>query len=181
MAMNLSLIQEELRRNRRLRDQGRGGAPGVVGGVDTSAPGTTVSTTSFAPSGTRPSRPKMPTFTAPKLDRRAIAAETQREAAPAIRRLRDVTARSLAGSFENPNVRRMTVREALQGYGSGLASVLQGARRSAMQTALPEYTAQVGAAQRSFEANVGMLQQEYNNAWREFLTAGTTTTTQQRS
>jgi len=157
----------------------RGTAVGAAPGEAPQQPGTTTTTQQFTPSGTRPVLPKMPTLEVPKFDRRAIAAETQREAGPQVRRLRDVTARALSGSFENPNVRRMTVREALQGYGGGLASVLQGARRAAVQTQLPEYTAQVGAAQRTFEANVANLQNEYSNLWRQFMTTGTTTTTQQ--
>lgn len=146
--------------------------------VDGVAPaGSTVQTTTFQPSGTAPTRPTMPTMQAPEFDRRKVRAETQLEAGPQVRRLRDVTARALSTRFENPNVQRMTVREALQGFGGGLASILQGARRAAVQTQLPEYTAQVGAAQRTFEANVQSLQSEYNNLWKQFLTSGTTTTT----
>ncbi len=185
MPINFALEAEQSRQRRQMLTGakaqhdvtlGREPAPGTAAAA---LPGTTTTTQQFTPSGTAPALPKLPTLEMPKFDRRAIAAETQLQAGPQVRRLRDVTARSLSGGFENPNVRRMTVRQALQGYGGGLASILQGARRAAVQTQLPEYTAQVGAAQRTFEANVANLQNEYSNLWRQFMTTGTTTTTQQ--
>lgn len=177
MPINFGLQAEEFRR--RKQSMGLGPAALAQGQEQAPAPGTTTTTQQFTPTGTRPSMPKLPTMEVPKFDRRALAAETQKQAGPQVRRLRDVTARTLAGGFENPNVRRMTVRQALQGYGGGLASVLQGARRAAVQTQMPEFQAQVGGAMRTFEANVANLQNEYSNLWREFMTTGTTTTTQQ--
>ena len=149
----------------------------TASGEQIQMPGDQVSTTRTTFEGGTPQLPKIPTFEAPTLDKRAVRAETQREASGQIRRLRDVTSRALGARFDNPNVRRMTVREALQGYGSGVSSILQGSRRAALQTALPEYSAQVGAAQRTYEANVGALMNEYQGLWNRFLRSGTTTTT----
>ena len=140
-------------------------------------PGDTVQTSSWTPSGTEPSLPKLPTPTIPQLDRREIRAETQREAGGQIRRLRDITARAVGQRFDNPNVRRMTLRDALQGYGSGLSSILTGARRTAIQTELPEYQANVEGALRTHEANVQSLMNQYQARWNMFLRQGTTRTT----
>lgn len=191
MPINTQLISEELRRRsdrlrtdratRQAAARQRAGLPALPGDEAALAPaGSQITTTSFTPTGTMPARPTIPKFETPTLDRRRVRAETQREAAPQVRRLRDVTARALGAQFENPNVRRMTVREALQGFGSGLSSILTGARRTALQTELPEFQAQVGAAQRTFEANVQGLMNEYQALWNNFLRTGTTTQTTRR-
>jgi len=69
------------------------------------------------------------------------------------------------------------VRDALQGYGSGLSSILTGARRTAIQTELPEYQANVEGALRTHEANVQSLMNQYQARWNMFLRQGTTRTT----
>lgn len=177
MPINIGLEAEEFRRRKQMLDEARNRSTADPGTAAAAPPGSTVQTTTFTPSGTMPSLPKLPTLDVPEFDRRKLRAETQIEAGPQVRRLRDVTARALGARFENPNVRRMTVREALQGYGSGLGSILQGARRAAVQQQMPEYQAQVQGAQRTFEANVNSLMSQYQALWNNFLRTGTTTTT----
>ena len=137
-------------------------------------PGTTVSETSFTPSGQRPTRPKIPEFTTPEFDEREVSRIAAREAAPNVRRLRDVTARAIGQNFANPNVRRLTVREALQGFGSGLGSILTGSQRAAVSQYMPRYQAAVSGAQTQYGANVNALMQEYNQLYNEFIRTGTT-------
>jgi len=144
------------------------------GETTTVTPGTTTVEETWSPVGQAPTRPTIPTLETPAFDEREVSKIAAREAAPSIRRLRDVTARAIGQNLENPNVRRMTVREALQGFGSGLGSILSGAQRAAVQQYMPRYEASVSAAQTQFGANVESLAQEYNNLWNQFLRSGTT-------
>jgi hypothetical protein len=52
---------------------------------------------------------------------------TQRTAAPGIRRLRSEMQNVQQGVYDNPNVKAMTMRQALSGYGQGLESIMGGA------------------------------------------------------
>jgi hypothetical protein len=54
--------------------------------------------------------------------------------------------------YDNPNVKRMTLRDALQGYGSGLENVMAGALKTGAGIYGQEYGAQVGKAGAEFGA-----------------------------
>ncbi len=124
---------------------------------------TTTSTSTTTPAGPRPEiaphvkpvlpgAPELPTYTRPELapvdpfvapeyDETRIAALTQRAAAPGVRTLRmalrEITAKR--GGEYNPNVRAMTLRKALQGYGTGLESIYGGAAKTAGEEYAREY------------------------------------------
>ncbi len=83
---------------------------------------------------------KAPTYAAPTWDEGAIESLTQKKAAPGLRALRQQVQRVTGRRFDNPQVGRMTLREALQGYGSGIGTVLG----SAGETALGEYGRRYG-------------------------------------
>lgn len=110
---------------------------------------TITQTTSYAPGGPRPvmgevetakipGAPELPIlerpelaevspYDAPEWDEAEISRLTQARASGGIRGLRAATQAISRQRFENPNVRRMTLRDALRGYGEGLEAVMSGA------------------------------------------------------
>jgi hypothetical protein len=87
---------------------------------------------------------KLPTYTAPVYDENAITTLAQQRAAPGLRALRQQINRASGVNYENPNAKRMTLRDALQGYGQGVASVIN----AAGQQATGEYNAKYAVCQR---------------------------------
>lgn len=100
----------------------RGGGGG--GGYKPSVGRVTTSRTTFT--GDMPEAPQMR-----EMDKRRVKALTQKAMAPRLRLLRSALSRALVRSYENPNVRRMIVREALQGYGQGVETARAGAEAGA--------------------------------------------------
>lgn len=82
----------------------------------------------------------------PPYDTAKVESLAQRFAAPGVRRLRSALQDVQQGYYENPNVKRMTLRDALSGYGQGLESTMAGALRSGADIYNQEYTAKVGGA-----------------------------------
>jgi hypothetical protein len=75
---------------------------------------------------------KMPSYTAPVRDENRLSYLTQKAAAPGLRRLRGQTQSAIISSQSLPaTVRKMTLREALAGYGEGSSQIMGGAARSA--------------------------------------------------
>jgi len=145
--------------------------------------GTTPATTSsqtvsqtYKPTGPAPTFERQ-VFEAPEFDEREVAAETQRLQAPSIRKLRRQLQQTQTQRFVNPNVRRMTTRAALAGFGAGLESIQTGARREARQTVQQKYARKLDVAKTQFGADVDFAKQAYQRAWDLYLKSGTTTTT----
>ncbi len=120
--------------------------------------------------GDRPELPELPKFKAPEYDESKVAAKTQKIAAPRVRQLREAVRTVQATPFENPNVKRMTISQALQGYGTGLESVMAGARRGAVAEYGQEYKGEFTEAQMNFQTDVSAQMAQYGNLWTEFLT-----------
>lgn len=147
-----------------------------------SSKSTSTSTSTWKPGGPRPSAPTVPEFKAPTYDEGEVSKLRQRVGGAQIRSLRDVTMSALsANTSDNPNVRKMTVRQALQGYGSGLGSILASAQQAAVNQYQNKYNQQFNAAQMTYNAQRNMDTQTYSNLWNEFLRSGTTTNTQNSS
>ncbi len=72
-----------------------------------------------------------PSYTAPEWNEGAIESLTQRKARPGLRELRSQIQRVSGQRYDNPQVGRMTLRDALAGYGAGIGSVLGGASGAA--------------------------------------------------
>ena len=103
---------------------------------------------------------------APKLDlpereEARVRALTRKAMAPRLRNLRTALNRALVRTYENPNVRRMVVREALQGYGAGVEEARYGAERTAEQQE---------AAERATEIQENLA--NYQGAMQAFLASG---------
>jgi len=91
-----------------------------------------------------------PTYAAPEWDEGAISSLTQKRAAPGLRSLRQQVQRVTGRKYGSPQVARMTLREALQGYGSGIGSVLGGAGSVALGEYGQKYGAETEAARLSY-------------------------------
>lgn len=142
-------------------------------GYGTGAPG--VGAGGAMGAGGRPALPDLPEFELPEYEEGEVARLTQKAAAPRVRTLREATRAATTrrgAGYENPNVRRMTVRQALQGYGTGLEGIISGARRGAVAEYGQRYGAEVGAAQLNFQTRVSALMQQYGNLWKEYLGGG---------
>jgi hypothetical protein len=150
-----------------------GRTSGSFGGV---AGSQTTSRTVFE--GDAPDIPDMPKFKAPEWNEKAIKKKTQRNAAPGVRQLRHTVQQAMGRNYENPNVRRMTMRDVLAGYGMGLEGVMAGAAQQAQQEYAQEYSKDYNAAQINYQTDVNALMASYNNAWRKYLSSGTQVTQQ---
>jgi hypothetical protein len=81
-----------------------------------------------------------PTFSAPERSENRLRSLTQRAAAPGMRKLRTETQRAILGSASLPGaVRRMTIREALAGFGEGASQIMGGASRQGRSEYEAEY------------------------------------------
>lgn len=137
--------------------------------------GSSTTTRTFTPpAGPAPTLATTP-YAAPEFDERKVAAQAQRIQAPSIRKLRQSLQQATAQRFDNPNVRRMTVREALAGFGAGLESVTTGASSQARQVVGAEHARQVDAAKTQFSASQRASEMAYQRAWDLYLRSGTET------
>jgi hypothetical protein len=121
------------------------------------------------PEGPAPELGEPGEYAAPEFDKRRVAALTQQHAAAGVRRLRKQVQRAISRTYENPNVRRAMVRDALAGYGMGLESVMSGARRSAHSEYSREYAGELDEARVNFqtqEANRMAKFQAAYNIWK---------------
>ncbi len=137
---------------------------------------------------TPPERPVLPTFTGmqypsytvPEREPERVEELTQQLAAPGIKGLRSQVQRAIGKRYVNPQVARMTLREALAGYGQGLESVMGGARRGALTQYEQEYAPQLEKSRLEYQAEASRAQQEYQTqaqakmaeyeaAWKEYM------------
>jgi hypothetical protein len=104
------------------------------------------------PTYNAPSYKEMPTYTPRRWDDNEISSLTQKKAMPGIRELRGQIQRVTGRRYDNPNVGRMTLREALQGYGSGIGSVLGGAGEAATGEYSTKFAREGDESRRAFES-----------------------------
>lgn len=102
--------------------------------------------------GGMPGTGEVPTLNLPEYDEEKVSGLTQKRAAPGVRKLREATRSAMSETYDNPNVKKMTVRDALAGYGTGLENVMAGANRAATQEYGQQYAANVGAEMARFQA-----------------------------
>jgi len=132
---------------------------------------------SWAPSGAAPTMAAIPEFELPEWEEEEVAGLRQKYAAPGVRRLRGAVQTAMGQTYESPQIKRMTLRQALAGYGMGLESVMGGAGREARAEYGEEYGREVQAEQMQWQANVQRLAQMYQGAMQAHLRGGTTTST----
>jgi len=146
---------------------------GGGGGGGSSGNKTTKTYTTY--SGSAPTMGNLPTLTMPKVDKRRIRALQQEAAAPAVRKLREGLQGAMNISTDNPNVRRMTLREALQGYGTGLEGAMAGAGSQARAEHQQELNLLATEATANYKTQVEKVAAEYNNAYNAYLKSGVQT------
>jgi len=103
---------------------------------------------------------KLPTYTAPEYDEGAITTLTQQRAAPGLRALRQQINRASGVNYENANVKRMTLRDALAGYGQGVASVINAAGTAATNEYNAKYSRQSENAATEFQSEAASVSSE---------------------
>ena len=127
----------------------------------------------------------------PEYDMSKVESLAQRAAAPGVRSLRSAMQETQQGYYANPNVKRMTLRDALAGYGQGLENVMGGAYKTGAAIYGQEYGVQAQGAmqQRQITSQEAMQQKQiaaaesmqassiasnerlaqYQNEWRAYL------------
>jgi len=78
-------------------------------------------------------------YAAPEYDLNRVSSLTQQFAAPGVRTLRQGLREATSRRFDNPNVGALTMRQALQGYGTGLSAIMGGAAKTAGEEYGREY------------------------------------------
>lgn len=102
---------------------------------------------------------EVPTYERPEYDEGKVQSLTQQHAAPGVRTLREAYQTAAARLPSDPKS-RLTLRDALKGYGTGLESVMGGARKTARAEYGQEYGYESEAASQVYAAQVAMAQQQ---------------------
>ena len=103
----------------------------------------------------------MPTFTAPEYDEGKVSSLTQKHAAAGTRKLRSAVQELMTRRSENPNINRMTLRDALAGYGEGLESVMSGASKTATAEYAQQYANEYKEAGMNYDTAVQAVRDKY--------------------
>jgi hypothetical protein len=135
-------------------------------------------TKNIAPAGPTPEYGEIPDFVAPEWNEREINRMTQQKAAPGVRKLRTAIQQAQSRTYENPNVGRMTLRDALAGYGLGLEGVMAGAGSQALSEYGRKYQTQYEGGMAKYSADRAAQASMFNAAWNNYLKQYTTKTTQ---
>jgi hypothetical protein len=123
----------------------------------------TPSATYKAPEYVAPEEYIAPSYTKPTYDENKVESLTQRKAAPGLRSARQALQSSTGGYYENPNVKRMTLRDALAGYGMAVENVMSGASNEARSQYNNEYNIEADASKTNFNKDVEEGKLNYNN------------------
>jgi hypothetical protein len=102
-----------------------------------------------------------PTFTAPVYNENRVSAIAQQRAAPGLRKLENKANQAIVSTQNLPGtVRKLTLRDALAGYGEGRGSIMANARNAAANEYQNEYGDQFKTAQINYQ---GQLQSQMAN------------------
>lgn len=119
-------------------------------------------TTYTAPSYTAPEDYNAPDYAAPTYDEGKVETLTQRKSAPGLRAARQALQQATGGYYDNPNVKRMTLRDALAGYGMSVENIMSGASDEARSQYNTEYGIAADASKTNYNANVEEGKLNYN-------------------
>lgn len=114
-----------------------------------------------APKFKEPEMGEMPIFEAPEYDKEEVSKRAQKYAAPGVRKLRGAVQQAMTRRFDNPNLRRMSLRDALAGYGEGLENVMAGAQKSATAEYAQEYAYQYRTSGMNYQTAVQTVRDKY--------------------
>jgi len=124
-----------------------------------------------------PTAPTVPAFQVPEWDEKEIGRLAQKKAAPRLRSLRRQMEREAGRQYENPNVKRMTLRQAMEGYGLGIGSVVSEAEAAGRAEYGQKYSREFAGAQTTYAAQTQALMQSYQNAFTAYMQSMQQTTT----
>jgi len=105
-----------------------------------------------------PAGAEYPTFKGPTWSEGEIKKRTQKAAAPGLRSLEMKVNQAMSRYYENPNVRRMVLRDALAGYGIGISNIRAQASKTAQAEYGQEYSRMYSEAMSDFQRELGKLQ-----------------------
>jgi hypothetical protein len=103
-------------------------------------------------------------YVAPEWDESKIESLAQRKAAPGLRAARSQIQQVQGRYEENPNVKAMTLRQALAGYGLAVEQVLGGAETSAETEYGREYATKQNESQINYQGDTTTAQTKYQGA-----------------
>ena len=116
----------------------------------------------------------VPDFEKPEYDEGEVKSRARKKAAPYLRTLRSELQRASTQQYENPNVRSMSLRDAMTGYGQGLESIMAGAESQARAEYGQEYAMDYESAKINYQSGVELARDEYEtlmtgmlSSWRE--------------
>lgn len=116
-----------------------------------------------------------PEYDAPDRDEDRIRKLTAMNAAPGLRALRSQIQAAQNKTYRNPTMKRLTLRDALAGYGQGLESVLAGAKNAGLQEYDREYASEVDEYKTNYSSDISRRNQLYStateDAWKEYQSA----------
>jgi hypothetical protein len=96
----------------------------------------------------------MPSFEAPARYEDRLKALVAQKSAAGLRALRSQIQKAMGQGYRNANVKRMTLRDALAGYGQGLANVMTGAQTAATNEYNQEYGTEYDTATKNWQNKV---------------------------
>jgi hypothetical protein len=132
----------------------------------------------IGPSGPMPEAGTMPTFAAPTRDEGRIKELTQQKSAAGLRAMRAQIQKAMGQGYRNENVKRMTLRDALAGYGQGIESVMGGAQTAAGSEYNTEYATAYDTAGKNWQTAYQSKMQDWQNKVNDYFKQyGTETTT----
>lgn len=152
--------------------KGNTGASGGGGGFAMGPSGTNYSSDDWydrlisgntVPSYVAPEDYVAPEYNAPEYSQEKIDTLTQRRASSGLRSLRAAMQKVQGGYYTNPNVKRMTLRDALAGYGQGVADVMGTASEKATKEYGQEYARELDTAKTKFGVDLTESQVNYQN------------------
>ena len=103
-------------------------------------------------------------FAAPVWDEGEIKSRTQGAADVGMRQLRNAVQTAMAQNFDNPNVKRMTLRDALAGFGIGVGGVMESARKQAVGEYTEKYAREYDAASKNYSTKVQGVRDRFQGA-----------------
>ena len=115
------------------------------------------------PTYNAPAFKSLGSYNAPRWDEEKIDAITQKRAAPGLRELRNQVQRATGRTYGSPQVTKMTLRAALQGYGAGISKVIGESSQAAANEYGKQYGYQITNAQSTYaaEADAAKAYNEY--------------------
>lgn len=127
------------------------GSPAGSGGGGAASYGTATIRKTVLPEGEA-----WPTFQGPKWDEQAIRAKARKVTAPLIAEMGMKVQQAMSRYYENPNVRRMVLRDTLAGYGIGIGRAIAQGESAARS----EYGAEYGREWNEAMTNYNMAKEK---------------------